>query len=65
MKFEVQDMTCAHCVSRITQTVKDLDASATVEVDLESKQVKVSSQVSAGDVQHAIAEAGFSPTLTE
>jgi len=65
MKFEVQDMTCAHCVSRITQTVKDLDASATVEIDLESKQVKISSQLSPDDVQQAIAEAGFSPRLKD
>lgn len=37
--FKVSDMNCVHCVSRITEQLKKLDAST--EVDLESKLVSV------------------------
>ncbi len=34
MEFKVEDMSCGHCASVITKTVKELDAKATVDIDL-------------------------------
>jgi copper chaperone len=56
-------MTCGHCVSRITQAVKDLDQSATVDVSLDQKRVSIASAATADELLHAISEAGFSPTM--
>jgi copper chaperone len=63
MEFEVQDMTCGHCASRITQAVKEIDASATVDVSLDQKRVKIASAATADALLHAITEAGYSPAL--
>jgi copper chaperone len=63
MEFEVKDMTCGHCVSHITKAIKDLDQSATVDVSLDQKRVKVASAATADALLHAMSEAGYSPTL--
>ena len=39
--FEVNDMTCGHCVSMITKAVKQTDGAARVEFDLASKRVQI------------------------
>lgn len=60
--FEVNDMSCGHCVGAITQAVKDADPGAQVEVDLASHQVKI--QPAAADesaLADAIREAGYTP----
>lgn len=60
--FEVNDMTCGHCVNAITQAVKAVDPQASVSIDLGSKRVQVDSSVA--DVQtlkSAITEAGYTP----
>lgn len=57
--FTVQDMTCQHCEKAIRNEIEDLDAQAKVQVDLESKTVRVESQHDQEAVRAAIAEAGF------
>jgi copper chaperone len=60
--FEVQDMSCGHCVGAITQAVKSADPGAQVEVDLASHRVKI--QPAAADeaeLAEAIREAGYTP----
>jgi copper chaperone len=57
--FRVTDMTCSGCVRAITGAVHDLDASATVEADLDTKLVKVASVASAEAVAEAMRDAGF------
>ena len=62
MNFEVQDMSCGHCVGAITKAVKALDPDAVVTVDLSAKRVQVESLAAdARAVKSAIAEAGFTP----
>lgn len=62
MNFEVQDMSCGHCVGAITSAVKALDPDAVVTVDLGTKRVQVDSMTAdAQAVKSAIAEAGFTP----
>ena len=41
--FNVQGMTCGHCVKAVTRAVQEQDAAAKVEVDLAARQVRVQS----------------------
>jgi copper chaperone len=64
MEFEVNDMTCGHCASRITQAIKAVAASANVDIDIAGKRVKVASTTAPVEtVLNAIAEAGYTPVL--
>lgn len=60
--FQIDDMTCGHCVAAITKAVRGVDASAQVEVDLASHRVEISqTQVTSLDLTSAIVGAGFTP----
>ena len=48
MKFDLQTMTCGHCVNAVTKAVKSADPDAKVEVDRET-------------VAAALSEAGYRP----
>jgi copper chaperone len=62
--FEVQDMSCGHCVSTITKAVKALDAQAQVQIDLPSHRVQIEpATADAAALREAIAEAGFTPVV--
>jgi copper chaperone len=62
LTFDVQDMSCGHCVASITKAVQAVDPGAQVQVDLASKRVQVQpGQADAPAVQQAIAAAGFTP----
>ncbi len=62
IKFEVQDMSCGHCVSAITRAVKEVDAEAQVKIDLGSHLVEVQpKQADAATLQAAISDAGYTP----
>ena len=60
--FEVNDMTCGHCVSNITKALKATDKDAKVEISLASHRVQV--EPASADVE-ALAEAnrdaGYTP----
>jgi copper ion binding protein len=59
VELQVQGMSCNHCVSRVTQSVKELDRSAAVEVDLPSQKVRIESTAALDDIVDALAEAGY------
>jgi len=61
IEFKVSDMTCGHCASTITKAVKDLDAGAKLDISIADHRVRVDSKASREDLQHAIAEAGYTP----
>ena len=61
MEFNVPDMSCGHCAGVITQTVKQLDAGATVHIDLPSKKVTVETTHDRQTVAAALTEAGYPP----
>lgn len=61
IEFDVQAMSCGHCVSTVTRTIQQLDPQAKVEVDLESKKVKVESSEDRARLAAALAEAGYPP----
>jgi copper chaperone len=60
--FEVNDMTCGHCIGAITQAVASVDPGATVQVDLASHRVQIEPAAStAGVLSAAIKAAGYTP----
>jgi copper chaperone len=64
--FEVQDMTCGHCVRTITQAVQALDPKAQVQIDLATHRVAIeAAQADAAALGDAIREAGFTPVAAQ
>jgi copper chaperone len=66
LTFEVNDMTCGHCVATITRAVQAADPGARVEVDLASRRVRVEpAATDAGRLRTAISAAGYTPRVVE
>lgn len=60
--FEVNDMTCGHCVSTLTKALKAVDAGARVHIDLASHRVQIEpTEADADELAEAIREAGYTP----
>ena len=60
--FEVQDMSCGHCVASITKAVQALDAQARIEIDLPRHLVQVQAdKADANQIEAAIRDAGYTP----
>ncbi|MCS0631901.1 heavy metal translocating P-type ATPase [Telluria mixta] len=61
-ELTVEDMSCGHCVGRVTKSVQALDKDAKVEVDLPTKKVKIDSTADLDKIAEAIAAAGYPVT---
>lgn len=60
--FQVNDMTCGHCVGAITRAVHSVDANAKVEVNLGRHEVSVDeTSANAAALSAAITEASYTP----
>ncbi|HEY4802749.1 MAG TPA: heavy-metal-associated domain-containing protein [Paraburkholderia sp.] len=59
IQFNVEGMSCQHCVGAVTRAIHEHDAQATVEIDLAAGRVKVESSQSAEVLKSAIDEAGY------
>jgi len=57
--FEVNAMSCKHCVAAITQAVQYLDPQARVRVDLEEKKVHIESAQPRQVLADAMAAEGY------
>ncbi|MBK5525896.1 heavy-metal-associated domain-containing protein [Pseudomonas sp. TH06] len=57
--FNVEGMSCGHCVKAITNAVQAKDPAASVRVDLAAKEVGVESALSAEQVIEVISEEGY------
>lgn len=57
--FQVQGMSCGHCVGAVTQAVKSVDPQAEVKVDLASGKVEVQTQKDPTAIARAIEEEGY------
>jgi copper chaperone len=57
--FQVQGMSCGHCVRAVTEAVRSVDPQAEVKVDLASGQVEVQSQRDRAELARAIEEEGY------
>ena len=58
-ELQVEGMSCGHCVSSVTRSVRDVDAAAKVEVDLATQKVRVDSSASLDEIKSALEEAGY------
>ena len=66
ISFQVNDMTCGHCVSSITKAVKALDSGAKVQIDLAAHRVEIEpAGANAVELSDAIKEAGYTPMAVE
>jgi len=60
--FQVDDMTCGHCVSTITKAVRAVDGGAKLQFDLATHQVVIEpTEAVAAELSDAIKEAGYTP----
>lgn len=60
--FEVQDMTCGHCVGSITRAIQLLDPGAQVQIDLTTHRVRIApTRADASQLGDAIQRAGYTP----
>lgn len=61
MKFQIQDMTCGGCATRVTKAVQSIDPTATVEADVASKVVTIQSKATSEQVVAVLTDAGYPP----
>jgi copper chaperone len=62
ISFQVNDMTCGHCVGVITQALKAADATASLRFDLAAHRVEIEAgQADAAALSQAIQQAGYTP----
>ncbi|RKP43618.1 copper chaperone [Trinickia fusca] len=59
MELQVNDMTCGHCSSAVTQAVKRVDAQASVDIDMATKTVRIESTQPSDAFVAAIEDAGY------
>ncbi len=58
LQLQVPSMVCSGCSDTVTKAIKNLDANATVAVDLDSKTVSVESTASTDALKQAIEAIG-------
>ncbi len=58
-EFQVEGMSCQHCVAAVTRSIHEIDADAKVQVDLEHGKVIVASTETIDALREAIDEAGY------
>ncbi|MDI1267852.1 MAG: heavy-metal-associated domain-containing protein [Polaromonas sp.] len=63
LEFNLPDMTCGHCASTVTKTAKLVDPKSKVDVDMNTKKVKIESTEDRSDFVDALTEAGYPPAL--
>ena len=61
LELTLNDMTCGHCVSAVTQAIQQLDPQARVAIDLATHRVEVESAASRERIVAALADAGYTP----
>lgn len=59
MKFDVENMTCSHCVRTITRVLQAMDPQARVDVDLAAATVSVDGQMAPDQVIAALGTEGY------
>ncbi|NYH19119.1 heavy-metal-associated domain-containing protein [Paraburkholderia bryophila] len=59
IEFQVEGMSCQHCVAAVTNAIREHDEAAQVQVDLAAGRVVVESAQSADALKAAIDDAGY------
>ena len=66
ISFQLNDMTCNHCVGAIAKALKSVDAEVELRFDLAAHRVDIESgNADAAELSAAIAEAGYTPMRIE
>lgn len=58
-EFEIQNMTCGHCVGTVEKAIKAADPAASASIDLATKSAKVETKVDPARIKAAIENAGY------
>ncbi|QOY96239.1 heavy metal translocating P-type ATPase [Massilia sp. UMI-21] len=58
-QLTVEDMSCGHCVGRVTAAVQGVDPAAEVRIDLPTKRVSIDSKAELAPIVAAIDAAGY------
>jgi copper chaperone len=61
MQFTITDMTCGGCVRSVTAAIRGVDADATVQADLDTHLVQVTTTAPRATLVAALEDAGYSP----
>lgn len=61
-ELKVEGMTCGGCASRVKKAIQSVDSNAEVNVDLQSKTVRVDTSANVATVASAVTAAGFPAT---
>ncbi|AOF81991.1 heavy-metal-associated domain protein [Methyloversatilis sp. RAC08] len=61
IEFTVPDMTCGHCAGRIRSAVAEVDAKATVDIDIAGKRVRIESAKDEALFREALDDADYPP----
>ncbi|MCC7151225.1 MAG: heavy-metal-associated domain-containing protein [Rubrivivax sp.] len=61
LEFDIAKLSCGHCVRAVTEAVQELDPSARIEADLQSKHVRIDTQADTARVVAALTAAGYPP----
>ena len=66
ISFEVNDMTCGHCVNTITRAVRAVDPGARLEIDLAAHLVHIEfTKIGAAELADAVRDAGYTPVAID
>lgn len=60
-EYKVADMTCGHCVSRVTRSLRTFDPDAKVSIDLASHRVVIDGAADRDDYAWVIRDTGYTP----
>lgn len=59
LELDLPGMTCGGCVRGVTAAVRELDADAQVEADLEHRRARITTTAPEAQVREALTEAGY------
>jgi copper chaperone len=60
-EYKVEDMTCGHCVSRVTKSLRTFDPDVKVSIDLASHRVVIDGAADRDDYAWVIRDTGYTP----
>ena len=61
IQINIPSMSCGHCVKAVTQAVQQVDPQAKVDVNLDTKRVRVESSAERQKIVDALVDAGYEP----
>jgi copper chaperone len=61
IEFHLPDMTCGHCASKVTRSLKQADPACVLNIDLKAQKVQVQSSEDRQTLVEALTGAGYRP----